>query len=217
MAKLSATLLCIAALLLASNCHAARPDRHLAQAIANANSVAGPGETVVSRSGATSEDGDLTVSDVSASGAGPSTTVTCEQQAASGQVLSEECGGDGETTAVTPTAAGPKAEPKAETEADATAVTKPAPAAKPATPEVVTEVGLAVCHKLPPRWWHVVHSGMAVQKLLGLCSSSSGSSLHAACHPSELEANYKGLHTGGHTLWPMLGQCNSWHTCMHDE
>jgi hypothetical protein len=135
MAKLSLALLSIAALLLASNCHAARPQRQLAQATASSNSVAGPGETVVSRSGATSEDGELTVSDVSAAGAGPGTTVTCEQQAASGQVLSKECGGPGETTAVTPSAAGPEEEAEAEAKADATATAAPA-AEEPA------EVGL---------------------------------------------------------------------------
>lgn len=127
MAQSSFTLLCIAALLLASSCHAARPNRHLAQAISSANSVAGPGETVNSRSGATSEDGELTVSDVRATGAGPGTTVNCEQQAKSGQVLSEECGGTEETTDCT--AAEPKAETKAAASADATAVTK-TPAAK---------------------------------------------------------------------------------------
>lgn len=95
-------------------CHAARP-RHLAQAIANANAVANEGETVVANSGATST-GDLTVSDVSAKGAGPGTTVNCEQQAKNGEVLSKECGGKGEETV-------PAAETAAKTEAKSTAAT----------------------------------------------------------------------------------------------
>lgn len=88
---------CVAALLLASSCQAARPRRHLSQAIATANAVAGPGETVVANSGATSEAGKPAVSVVNAQGAGSGTVVTCEQQAKSGQVLSKECGGAGGT------------------------------------------------------------------------------------------------------------------------
>lgn len=84
---------CVAALLLSSSCQAARPRRHLSQAaIANANAVAGPGETVVANSGATSN-GPLTVSNVAATGAGPGTVVTCEQQAQNGQMRGKECGG----------------------------------------------------------------------------------------------------------------------------
>jgi len=82
---------CVAALLL-SSCQAAR-GRHLSQAIATANSVAGPGETVNSDSKATSEKGQLTVSNVNAKGSGPGTTVNCEQEAKSGQIKSKECGG----------------------------------------------------------------------------------------------------------------------------
>lgn len=90
---------CVAALLLASSAHAARPRRHLSQAIATSNAVAGPGETVVSRSGATSESGQLTVSKVDAVGAGPGTIVNCEQEARSGQIKSKECGGGAASTA----------------------------------------------------------------------------------------------------------------------
>lgn len=90
---------CVAALLLASSAHAARPKRHLTQAIASSSAVAGPGETVVSRSGATSENGQLTVSKVDAVGAGPGTTVNCEQEAKNGQIKSKECGGSGPSTA----------------------------------------------------------------------------------------------------------------------
>lgn len=78
-----------AMLLLASSCQG----RRLTQAIATANSVAGPGESVSSYSGATSEQGKLTVSNVNAKGSGPGTTVDCAQEAKSGQVKSKECGG----------------------------------------------------------------------------------------------------------------------------
>lgn len=86
-------MVCVAALLLASSAHAARPKRHLTQAIATSNAVAGPGETVVSNSAANSNNGQLTVSMVDASGAGPGTTVNCEQEARNGQIKSKECGG----------------------------------------------------------------------------------------------------------------------------
>lgn len=69
--------------------------RRLTQASASANSVAGPGETVNSVSIANSQNGELTVSKVSAVGSGPGTTVNCEQEAKSGQVKSKECGGVG--------------------------------------------------------------------------------------------------------------------------
>jgi len=88
---------CVAALLL-SSCQAAR-GRHLSQAIATANSVAGPGETVNSDSKATSEKGQLTVSNVNAKGSGPGTTVNCEQEAKNGQIKSKECGGTGASNA----------------------------------------------------------------------------------------------------------------------
>jgi len=48
---------------------------------------------VSSSSRATSEGGELTVSKVAAQGAGPGTTVNCEQEAKSGQIKSKECGG----------------------------------------------------------------------------------------------------------------------------
>lgn len=92
MKSTSVILVCVAALLLASSCQAARPKRHLAQAVASASANAGPGETVVANSGATST-GQLTVSDVKATGAGAGTVVGCNQQAKNGQVLSKECGG----------------------------------------------------------------------------------------------------------------------------
>jgi len=83
---------CFAALLLASSCQAAW-GRQLSQAVSTASSVAGPGETVTSNSKAASEKGELTVSKVDAKGAGPGTTVNCEQEAKSGQIKSKECGG----------------------------------------------------------------------------------------------------------------------------
>lgn len=66
--------------------------RHLSQAVASASSTAGPGETVISSSGATSQ-GQPTYSSVTATGSGPGTTVNCQQQAQNGQQLSKECGG----------------------------------------------------------------------------------------------------------------------------
>lgn len=90
--------LCLAGLLLASStasAAAARPQqrRHLSQAVATSSANAGPGETVVANSAANSQNGQYTRSDVAAKGAGPGTTVSCEQQAKNGQVLSKECGG----------------------------------------------------------------------------------------------------------------------------
>lgn len=95
MCRSTLVLVCVAALLLASStqAEAARPRRHLSQAVASASSVARPGETVISDSKATSENGELTVSKVDATGAGPGTVVNCEQEAKSGQIKSKECPG----------------------------------------------------------------------------------------------------------------------------
>jgi hypothetical protein len=95
MRTLTVFMVCVAALLLASSAHAARPRRHLTQAIATSNAVAGPGETVVANSAANSNNGQLTVSKVDAAGAGPGSTVKCEQEARNGQIKSKECGGAG--------------------------------------------------------------------------------------------------------------------------
>jgi len=83
---------CFAALLLVSSCQAAW-GRELKQVVATSNSVAGPGETVISGSKASSEKGEPTVSVVNASGSGPGTTVNCQEEAKSGQIKSKECGG----------------------------------------------------------------------------------------------------------------------------
>jgi len=98
MCRSTLVLVCVAALLLASStqAEAARRGRRLTAegpAIASASSVAGPGETVISDSKATSENGQLTVSKVDATGAGPGTVVNCEQEAKSGQIKSKECPG----------------------------------------------------------------------------------------------------------------------------
>jgi hypothetical protein len=98
MCRSTLVVVCVAALLLASStqAEAARRGRRLSAegpAIASASSVAGPGETVISDSKATSENGQLTVSKVDATGAGPGTVVNCEQEAKSGQIKSKECPG----------------------------------------------------------------------------------------------------------------------------